>query len=350
MEQLDSGNDRSQSIFNRDAPSNLSPFFSIIVPVLNGGDSFARCLQSVQASAFTDRELIVVDDGSSDRSVEIARSFGARLLETGVRSGPGAARNLGAKQAAGRHLFFLDADCELAPEALSIAAKTLIDRPQIDALFGSYDDAPLAVNFISQYKNLMHHFVHQSSREDAHTFWAGCGAIRRERFGQLGGFDARRYPRPSIEDIELGYRLKRLGGQIRLEKSMQVKHLKRWTFRSLLRSDVLDRGVPWTQLILESGQGLPDLNLQLRNRLSALTVVALLGLIPLAFFNRGALLGILLAVIVLIWLNRGLYAFYYRKRGLRFALRALPMHWFFYLNNFLAFGLGTLAWLKDKLT
>ena len=57
---------------------------------------------------------------------------------------------------------------------------------------------------VSQYRNLLHHFVHQHGHAEASTFWAGCGAIRRAAFDAVGGFDAARFPRPSIEDIELG--------------------------------------------------------------------------------------------------------------------------------------------------
>ena len=71
----------------------------------------------------------------------------------------------------------------------------------------------MANNFVSQYKNLFHHFVHQDASGTATSFWAGCGAIRRDIFLRLGGFNTA-YKRPSIEDIELGYRLTRAGHRI----------------------------------------------------------------------------------------------------------------------------------------
>jgi GT2 family glycosyltransferase len=131
------------------------------------------------------------------------------------------ARNLGAKVAQGEYLCFIDADCEVHRETLSNIVTTFQEHPDIDALFGSYDDEPKATNFIAQYKNLFHHYVHQNGQEDASTFWAGCGAIKRSLFLELGGFDVNRYRRPSIEDIELGYRIKQTGSKIYLAKNVQ---------------------------------------------------------------------------------------------------------------------------------
>ena len=98
------------------------PFFSVVMPVLNGGADLDRCLTALRGSAFRDWELIVVDDGSSDGSPERARAAGARVLESGGRRGPGAARNLGAGEARGDYLFFLDADCEVHTDTLARAA------------------------------------------------------------------------------------------------------------------------------------------------------------------------------------------------------------------------------------
>ena len=67
--------------------------------------------------------------------------------------------------------------------------------------------------FLSQYKNLVHHFYHHRGKREASTFWSGCGAVRKQAFLDAGGFDVERYTRPSIEDIELGYRLIKAGGK-----------------------------------------------------------------------------------------------------------------------------------------
>jgi hypothetical protein len=101
-------------------------------------------------------------------------------------------------------------------------------------------------------------------------------------FLAAGGF-ARRYPRPSIEDIDLGVRLHRAGKRIRLVKDLQVTHMKEWSLRSLIRSDVCDRAIPWTELILRSGGAPDDLNLRRVER-----VAAVLALVAIAGFASGA--------------------------------------------------------------
>lgn len=327
---------------------NQPPFFSIIIPVYNGGDPFQRSLAALPRSNFRNWELIVVDDGSTDDSAAIALSFGARLLQTGGRQGPAAARNLGACLAYGTYLFFVDADCELHPVTLGQAAHHFESDPDLAALFGAYDDSPAAPNFIAQYKNLFHHYVHLHSNPDASTFWTGCGAIRRSVFLALGGFDARRYRRPSIEDIELGYRLKQAGGRIRLAGEMQVKHLKAWTFAGLLRSDILERGIPWSQLMWRSRAFLSDLNLQTHNRVSVAALYGLLLALLVSLFQPLALAVVLVLVAVLLWLNAALYRFFCQQRGYLFTLKAIPLHWLYYFYNGISFGCGLwLTWQEQ---
>lgn len=320
-----------------------TPFFSVVVPVLNGGSDLACCLAALRGSTFGDWELIVVDDGSSDGSPELAAAAGARVLRGGERRGPGAARNLGAGRARGTYLLFLDADCEVHPDTLTRAAAALEGESPPDAIFGSYDDDPAAGGFVARFKNLTHHYVHQRGRAEAGTFWAGCGAVRRAAFVQVGGFDAELFPRPSIEDIELGYRLRDAGFTVRLCRDVQVKHLKRWTLAGLIRTDVLDRGVPWTRLMLDRGLMERDLNLTWRHRagvgLAWMLALALL-LSTLAPWLLGVATG---AAAALLLLNLDLYRFYVRRGGVPFAAGAVPMHWFHYLYSGVAFVWGALA-------
>jgi len=327
-----------------------TPLFSVIIPVYNGMATLRRCLVAVQQSTFTDWELIVVDDGSTDGSGPLATELGAMLLHTAGQQGPAAARNLGAQAARGEYLFFTDADCEIHADTLAAAAQIFQQNPALDALFGSYDDQPGAPNMVAQYKNLFHHYVHQTSHERATTFWTGCGAIKRARFLALGGFDIERYARPSIEDIDLGYRLTLSGGQIQLAKHVQVKHLKAWTLPTLLKSDIFDRGIPWTQLLLRYRTFDQDLNLQTHNRLSVVAVwgmVLALGIGLLKPRFRLASGGLVVSLMGLLsWLNFDLYRFFYRQRGGWFTAQALLLHWLYYFYNAISFACGVLLSLK----
>jgi glycosyltransferase involved in cell wall biosynthesis len=181
---------------------------SVIIPVHNGGTKFRMCLQSLASSVPAPEEIIVVSDGDTDGSWRVAEEFGARVLKIPTRQGPAHARNLGAHTATGDILFFFDADVAIPEDAVSRVVDTFQRNSELAALFGSYDDEPFEINFLSQYKNLFHHYVHQTAKEEASTFWSGCGAIRREIFLEMGGFDEG-YLGPTIEDIDFGYRLKK---------------------------------------------------------------------------------------------------------------------------------------------
>jgi glycosyltransferase involved in cell wall biosynthesis len=245
----------------------LASKISVVIPAYNGGTQLDECLNALMRLGTAPSEIIVVDDGSTDGSIKRAAGHGVvRILETSGRQGPAAARNIGAQAATGDILFFLDADVCVHEDATERLAAVFAD-PTIDAVIGSYDDDPSSRDFLSQYKNLMHCFVHQNARSDASTFWSGCGAIRREVFLEMSGFDAS-YKRPAIEDIELGYRLCNAGRRILLDRDLRVKHLKKWTFWGLVKTDVLDRGIPWTELILRDQRMPNDLNLQISQRVS----------------------------------------------------------------------------------
>lgn len=333
------------------APSiHESPFFSVVVPVYNGESTLAACLSALLESRFSDFELLVVDDGSTDNSVEIAETAAARVLHTGGRKGPAAARNLGAARAVGEFLLFIDADCSVNPETMSVAAEILQQAPEVDALFGSYDDQPSATGRVARFKNLQHHFVHQHGAEDAATFWAGCGAIRRTEFVRLGGFDEARFARPSIEDIELGYRLTGSGGRIRLAKEVQVKHHKAWTLAEVLRTDLLDRGIPWTVLLTEAGRSGSELNLQWRGRLSVVAaLLVLFGLVVAPAFPWGWMIAAV-AASTLALLNLGFYRLLAVRGGFSLLGVGVVLHWVYQLNCALAFAVGKLIAWRNRLS
>ncbi len=313
------------------------PNISIIIPVYNGGDAFHSCLVHAFALNPSPLEILVVADGDTDGSRDLAKAFGAKVLINPISKGPAHARNVGAQEAHGEILFFVDADVALPPNALNYISNAFQTEPELAALIGSYDDAPAEKNFLSQYKNLFHHYVHQTSCEQASTFWGACGAIRRNIFLKMSGFDEQ-YRHPSIEDIELGYRLTRAGYRIQLIKALQVKHLKRWNAASLIKTDFWQRAIPWTFLILQDGKFANDLNLKMANRVSVILVYSLLLALPLAW--QWSFLSLFIAFLAggLLAINIPVYRFFLKKRGFLFTLQMMPWHWFYYFYSGLAFA------------
>ncbi len=312
--------------------SSRAPKVSVVIPVHNGAEFLGRCLESVFASDYPEFEVIVVDDASADESASIAAEFPVRLIRSAQRRGAAAARNMGAETTRGEILFFLDADILIQRGTLRSIAAEFAHDPGVSALFGSYGTRTIPTNFFSRYKNLVHYFTHQNSSVEASTFCSGFGAIRREAFEQVRGFDPEfRY----LEDIELGYRMKRTGVRIRLCKELQFTHCKRYSFLSLIRSDVAGRAIPWTRLMLDRGVFRNDLNTRWNNVLSV--PVAFLLLLCPVFFRHGWLAAGL-SVLFLV-LNAKFLGLTYREGGPRFALSSSLMCWFSYLYS----GLGVAA-------
>jgi glycosyltransferase involved in cell wall biosynthesis len=320
---------------------------SVVVPVHNGGTDLRLCLQALAESARKPDEVIVVDDASTDEALAYAAEVSAQVIHRkGAPRGPASARNQGAGVASGDILVFVDADVRVHEDTLGRFERMFLDSPDVAAGFGSYDDRPPAESNVSRYKNLLHHYVHQHGEREAETFWAGCGAVRRETFLALGGF-CESYARPSIEDIELGARLREAGHRIRLCPEIQCTHLKRWTLKSLLFTDIFARAIPWTRLIARQGRLPSGLNTDGKSRWSAVMawLVALaalacllsggLGCLPCASVaaSVGGLCGL-----ALVALNRHLYRFFFRRGGLGFGLTAVGLHAFYLLYSSLIFG------------
>ena len=302
------------------SPEGELPTLAAVVPATDAPPTLARCLAALGASSAPPDELVVVDGPPG--------------------AGPAQARNSGAADASAEVIAFVDADVEVHEDALERFRRAFAADPRLVAVFGSYDDEPADPAPISRFRNLLHHHVHSSSPGPAETFWAGLGAIRRDAFLAAGGFDAARYPEPAIEDIELGTRLVADGASIVLDPQIRGTHLKRWSLTSMVRTDLVRRGIPWVQLQLESGRSSGALNLGWRHRFSALAAVAaLLAAVARRPVAAAAALGGLVA------LNARFYALLRRRGGIVLAAVGLPLHVLHHLVSVTAAVAGGVAHL-----
>ncbi len=320
-----------------------TPTLSVIVPLHDAPENLRRCIEGLRGSSAA-HELILADDASSDpATLALVRESGARGVRLEQNRGPAAARNAGARIARGELLAFVDSDVVVHPDALARIQAALAGDPALVAVFGSYDERPAARGLVSEYRNLLHHWTHHRGAGEASTFWAGLGAIRRAAFEAAGGFDER-YARPSIEDIELGMRLKAAGGRLRLEPGIQGTHLKRWRFLDMLRVDVARRAVPWTRLVAQRPDVPAALNLAAGQKLCVALVFLALLAIPLGALEprlRASLVWLWLPLLLLapvLWINREFYAFLHRHRGTLFALGGMGLHLLYFVYG----GLGYL--------
>jgi len=312
---------------------------SVIIPAHNAAGPLELCLKSVAASDYPRTEVIVVSDASTDGTAEVARRNGVRVMVNDEPCGAAYARNVGASVAAGDILFFVDADVVLNADAISLAAEAL-SSGEADAVFGSYIAETRVRQFTAQFKNYQHHFHHQVSYDYPVSFWSGCGAVTREVFTKLEGFDV---SLQFCEDIEFGHALVEARYRVRLLKDMQAEHLKEYGLRRLVRSELVGRAIPWTRLLRSKRSRMGTLNTNVNGVLS----VALAGLVwslgALAVFNP--ILGIAALACLVFWssLNLSFLGFLVRRRGILFALGALPLLFLHYTICGLGYVLGHLA-------
>ncbi|MCF8061580.1 MAG: glycosyltransferase [Deltaproteobacteria bacterium] len=320
----------------------MVPDITVIIPVRNGSQTLSLCLDSVFRSEGIRRgpEVIVVDDASEDDSAEVAAQFPVQLIRLNRSLGGGLTRNPGVERAHAGILLFTDADVELEPQTLRLVMESFRARPGLHALFGAYSKDCPRPDFLSQYKNLHHHFIHWTAAGRATTFWTGCGAVRREVFLQVGGFRSV----PYIYDVDLGYRLSAAGYRVEVLPHIQVRHHKQYTPWTLLRSEVLERAVPWTELLWEHRRLLGGLNTRPSHVFSVAAVY--LGLLSalLPWSAGGKAVGPLIALLGVCLLNWRWAAFCVEERGVGFALRALVMELFYFFYSGFGLVLGTVLW------
>ena len=301
------------------------PSLSAIVPATNDPPTLDLCTSAIAAALEPPEEVIVVRD---------------RTL-----MGPAAARNEGARRAKGDVLVFIDSDVVVHDDVFTRIRAAFENNPALEGVFGSYDDDPAAPGIVSRFRNLLHHHVHHASAGPATTFWGGLGALRRETFERTGGFDEQRFRLPSVEDIELGMRLHERGARIVLDPAVQGTHLKAWSLYDMVRTDLVRRGIPWVQLLLERRTGASALNLSWRHRLSTATV--LVGLVALARRHHVVAVG---SAAGLVAINRSFYALLTRRLGPHGALVGIGLHAIHLLTAALAVPTALVARYRGRET
>lgn len=311
---------------------------SVVVPAYKAAHLLPRVLEPLLAmqKAGEVAEVLVVDDQSPDETAAVAAKLGAKVLVTPKNGGPGVARNLASEHAVGDILWFVDSDVIVWPDSAEHIHAAFGD-PEVDAVFGSYDNEPDGQYWFSRYKNLLHRYHHQKARRDASTFWAGCGAVRAKAFREIGGFDVDTYAVPSIEDIELGYRIRSNGGRIVVDPDLQSKHLKVWTVKNAIFTDIFRRALPWSRLMI-SREGLAnDLNTRFSERLRALVAGLFLLSLLLLVVMPGVWPATLGLALVAILANLDFVKFLYRNGGLWFAGASIFYHQLYYVYSTFAY-------------
>jgi mycofactocin system glycosyltransferase len=237
MEQLASKGFVERLHGSRPQPATL-PEISIVIPVKDRAGELRRCLSSISCLDYPREKLqvIVVDDGSSDDSPLVARQFRAMLVPSGgTGRGPAAARNVGASQASGEILAFIDSDCCASKEWLTQLIPSFND-PSMAAVGGQVDGM-CTESSVDRYESIMSS-LSLGSRErvgssGSDTFYLpSCNLlVRRDAFRSAGGFKDEMHVG---EDVDLTWRLRDRGWTISYLPAGNVLHEHRSSIRSFM--------------------------------------------------------------------------------------------------------------------
>lgn len=253
--------------------------FTVIVPCHNAADTLGKCLRALLASDYPrDRfEIIVSDDGSSDSSLEIARSLGVRTLPHPEATGPGGARNRGAAAAANDYLLFFDSDVIVRPDTLRRFDRALDDFPGFTVIQAIYADGPYRT-LLSLYQHIwFYYFYTLRGNYPTLTFSSSCFAISREDFIAAGMLNPRLR---TNEDTEFGYRLARLGKKTMICTDIEVYHDRVFTLKGFVRRNFFVHNFVLVRLtygMKDIRSGNPEYDVPIKNLL--FTAILIAGLI-----------------------------------------------------------------------
>jgi glycosyltransferase involved in cell wall biosynthesis len=316
----------------------MEKHISVIIPNYNGSCTVGKCLEAVFSSTYHDLEVVVVDDGSADNSVEIIQQFPCKLIQLNQHAGASKARNVGAQNSRGEVLFFIDADCIMQEHTVAIALETLQGREHA-VVGGTYTLIPYDDTFFSAFQSVFIHYSETRKREPDYVATHAM-AIYAKLFREFNGF--REDFLPILEDVEFSHRLRRLGHPLLMNPDILVQHVFNFTLWKSLKN-AFRKSLFWTiyslknrDILGDSGTASRELKVNV-----CMFLFSALSIIFIAFSGRGAFL---LLVSVLFFLNlyisRGLVVSFHHAKGLLFGIAATLYYTMIYP---LAVGLGGAA-------
>ena len=274
--------------------SRVQAMVSVIVPTHNCESFIKNCIDSLLSQDYPRLEILVVDDGSTDRTIEFVRYFSTRnpnvKLFTQEHESPAAARNVGVSNSNGEIIFFTDGDC-IAPRNWVRSLMRYFDDEKIGAVGGAIKPASLTTIW---------EVFEQQRRENLYgkkpglvEFLPTCNlAIRKSILTKMGGFDET-YRYPSFEDFDLCYRIRRLGYKIMYDPAIPVYMHHEKTLRHVLNKALM-HGRESVKLKLKMGYPLFKESLQniswLRSLFMPTSLLKIFGkrLFPVAYLYEFA--------------------------------------------------------------
>jgi glycosyltransferase involved in cell wall biosynthesis len=317
---------------------------SVIVPNYNYAGSLGVCLRAILNQSYPDLEVLVVDDASTDDSVAVAEALGVAVVALPDNGGCARARNAGAAHTTGEVLFYVDSDLALAPDAVERAVAELLADPRTGAVCGIEDPEPLLHDTaVARYRGLQYHYWSASGEGDITVLLPAMLAVRRTVYEEIGPFNP---VLTQTEEVDYGYRLSRRY-RVRLTSAVRGRHdhdhalvplLRKLFHRARLRIPLYARARRFAKGYETAARAWGSL--AALASLPALVAPLLLG--PAGWLAPAVLFAGSLAV------DRGMYGFAYRRRGVRFLGFVVAVHFLVNLTIAAGVGVGLLQWLASR--
>ena len=171
---------------------------SVIIPTKNEQKNIRRCLESLKIQGLQSFEIIVVDNFSTDKTIEIAKKFTKKVFQKGLERST--QRNFGLKKASGKYILFVDADMQLTPNLLNECYHLMKNNPEVTGVF--IDEISKGTTFLARAKALEKELTRGQRSIEAARFF------RKKDLIKIGGYDEKLV---SGEDWDLSWRITKFG-------------------------------------------------------------------------------------------------------------------------------------------
>ena len=322
---------------------------SVVIPNYNNAATIGKCLEAAFDSQYGNYEVIVVDDKSEDHSVEIIKRYPCKLICLENHAGTSKARNTGGKNSGGEFIFFIDADCLLQRDTLSIVNRTILSLHHHSAIIrgkqdgvvigGTYTKIPYDKSFFSIFQSV---FVNYSETRTVNPDYIAAHAmiINAEAFKKSEGFPEDFLP--IIEDVEFTHRLKRSGFRLVVNPEIQVQHIFNFTFLKSMRN-AFKKTKYWVMYSLRNKDLLTDSG-SASTELKTNVVCCFLSMISVILWiiiRKPIIMYFFQFILILnIFISRRLLKTFYETKGILFGVQASLFYTMLYP---LPVGLGTIA-------
>ncbi|MHB9053947.1 MAG: glycosyltransferase family 2 protein [Thermoleophilia bacterium] len=298
---------------------------SVIIPNYERGEEVLECINSIRESVYPPGEIVVVDDCSTDNSVELLRSNGITVVEHSENRGTATARNTGANNSTGEILVFIDSDVVIHEDTIQKCVDRFENDQTVSVIVGMPDKTNKYPGVVTAHF-LMRMYFRLLKFSDNVSYTNGTmTAVRRNVFDKIGGYNEN-LKTPGIEDAEFGLEAYRNNEKIYLDKTNLVTHNKKIDFFGLIRSDMA-RTVDRVYFMFRKRQVQSILaekrflTIPMSQIISALTAPAIFVFLLLTIYSRLFLIPLAICLISFFFLNLEYLSFIKKEAGLASSIK-----------------------------